>query len=75
MPAELMDGAGLARQVVSDAAKRAAELTSATGVKPCLATVIVGDAPASVTYVRMKENRSAAAGIASNHRPRLRRDG
>jgi methylenetetrahydrofolate dehydrogenase (NADP+) / methenyltetrahydrofolate cyclohydrolase len=67
MPAELMDGAGLARQVVADAAKRAAELTSATGVTPCLATVIVGDDPASVTYVRMKENRSAAAGIASRH--------
>jgi methylenetetrahydrofolate dehydrogenase (NADP+)/methenyltetrahydrofolate cyclohydrolase len=67
MPAELMDGTGLARQIVSDATKRAAELRSATGVTPCLATVIVGDDPASVTYVRMKENRSAAAGIASRH--------
>jgi methylenetetrahydrofolate dehydrogenase (NADP+) / methenyltetrahydrofolate cyclohydrolase len=67
MPAELMDGRALARDIVSDAAKRAADLTAATGVAPCLATVIVGEDPASVTYVRMKQNRSRAAGIASRH--------
>jgi methylenetetrahydrofolate dehydrogenase (NADP+)/methenyltetrahydrofolate cyclohydrolase len=38
-----------------------------TGVTPCLATVIVGEDPASVTYVRLKQNRSRAAGIASRH--------
>ncbi|HSZ47839.1 MAG TPA: bifunctional 5,10-methylenetetrahydrofolate dehydrogenase/5,10-methenyltetrahydrofolate cyclohydrolase [Streptosporangiaceae bacterium] len=67
MPAELMDGRALARDIVSDAAKRAADLTAATGVAPCLATVIVGEDPASVTYVRMKQRRSQAAGIASRH--------
>jgi len=67
MVAELMDGRALAREIESDAAKRAAELTAATGVTPCLATVIVGEDPASVTYVRMKQNRSKGAGIASLH--------
>lgn len=67
MPAELMDGARLARESLSRTAARAAELATATGVPPCLATVLVGDDPASVTYVRMKENRSRKAGIASRH--------
>jgi methylenetetrahydrofolate dehydrogenase (NADP+)/methenyltetrahydrofolate cyclohydrolase len=67
MPAELMDGSRLARESLSRTAARAAELAEATGVPPCLATVLVGDDPASVTYVRMKENRSRKAGIASRH--------
>ena len=67
MAAQLMEGTELAREVVSRSAARAAEMEAATGVKPCLATVIVGDDPASVTYVRMKENRSRQAGIDSRH--------
>jgi methylenetetrahydrofolate dehydrogenase (NADP+) / methenyltetrahydrofolate cyclohydrolase len=66
MPAELMNGTELSREIVAGAAKRAAELAAA-GVTPCLATVIVGEDPASVTYVRMKQNRSAKVGIASRH--------
>jgi methylenetetrahydrofolate dehydrogenase (NADP+)/methenyltetrahydrofolate cyclohydrolase len=67
MPARLMDGTALAREVVRSAAERAAGLAAETGVTPCLATVIVGEDPASVTYVRMKQSRSRAAGIASRH--------
>ncbi|HEX3591759.1 MAG TPA: bifunctional 5,10-methylenetetrahydrofolate dehydrogenase/5,10-methenyltetrahydrofolate cyclohydrolase [Pseudonocardiaceae bacterium] len=67
MAADLMDGAALAREILGQVAKRAAALTSATGVTPCLATVIAGEDPASVTYVRMKQNRSRKAGIASRH--------
>jgi methylenetetrahydrofolate dehydrogenase (NADP+) / methenyltetrahydrofolate cyclohydrolase len=66
MPAELMNGTELSREIVAGAAKRAAELTAA-GTTPCLATVIVGEDPASVTYVRMKQSRSGKAGIASRH--------
>lgn len=65
MSAQIMDGSALAREIVGEVASRAAELTAATGVVPCLATVLVGDDPASVTYVRMKQSRSATAGIAS----------
>jgi methylenetetrahydrofolate dehydrogenase (NADP+) / methenyltetrahydrofolate cyclohydrolase len=65
MTAELMDGTRLARELNARTADRVAELTAATGVAPCLATVLVGDDPASVTYVRMKESRGARAGIES----------
>jgi methylenetetrahydrofolate dehydrogenase (NADP+)/methenyltetrahydrofolate cyclohydrolase len=62
-----MDGTGLARRLVDETAARAAALTRRTGTVPCLATVLVGDDPASVTYVRMKQNRSAKAGVLSRH--------
>ncbi|GAA2606864.1 bifunctional 5,10-methylenetetrahydrofolate dehydrogenase/5,10-methenyltetrahydrofolate cyclohydrolase [Streptomyces tubercidicus] len=65
--ARLMDGSALARTLVEQAARRAADLTERTGTAPCLATVLVGDDPASVTYVRMKRNRCAKAGILSRH--------
>ncbi|WP_330309438.1 MULTISPECIES: bifunctional 5,10-methylenetetrahydrofolate dehydrogenase/5,10-methenyltetrahydrofolate cyclohydrolase [unclassified Streptomyces] len=65
--AQLMDGAGLARRIVEETAKRAAGLKDRTGMAPCLATVLVGEDPASVTYVRMKQNRCRKAGIESRH--------
>ena len=65
MTAELMIGTDLAAEMVAKAAERARELRERTGVQPCLATVLVGDDPASATYVRMKQNRSKKAGIAS----------
>ncbi len=65
--ARLMDGTALARRIVEDTAKKAADITERTGTAPCLATVLVGADPASVTYVRMKQNRSRKAGIKSRH--------
>ncbi|MFJ9347472.1 bifunctional 5,10-methylenetetrahydrofolate dehydrogenase/5,10-methenyltetrahydrofolate cyclohydrolase [Streptomyces sp. NPDC101237] len=65
--ARLMDGTAVARRIVERTAERAAGFTARTGITPCLATVLVGDDPASVTYVRMKQNRSRKAGIASRH--------
>ncbi|MFE5032511.1 bifunctional 5,10-methylenetetrahydrofolate dehydrogenase/5,10-methenyltetrahydrofolate cyclohydrolase [Streptomyces sp. NPDC056683] len=65
--ARLIDGTAVARRIVEETAQRAADLTARTGVTPCLATVLVGEDPASVTYVRMKQNRSRKAGIASRH--------
>ncbi|MFE2064839.1 bifunctional 5,10-methylenetetrahydrofolate dehydrogenase/5,10-methenyltetrahydrofolate cyclohydrolase [Streptomyces sp. NPDC059467] len=65
--ARIMDGTAVARRIVEETAERAAALTARTGVTPCLATVLVGEDPASVTYVRMKQNRSRKAGIASRH--------
>ena len=63
--ARLMDGTALAARVLAAAADGAAALTRATGTAPCLATVLVGDDPASATYVKMKQNRCAQAGIRS----------
>ena len=65
MSAELMIGTDLAAEMVARAAERASALREQFGVQPCLATVLVGDDPASATYVRMKQNRSKKAGIAS----------
>ncbi|NEA68271.1 bifunctional 5,10-methylenetetrahydrofolate dehydrogenase/5,10-methenyltetrahydrofolate cyclohydrolase [Streptomyces sp. SID12488] len=65
--ARFMDGTSLARRIVDDTAKKAADLTDRTGTRPCLATVLVGADPASVTYVRMKQNRCRRAGIESRH--------
>lgn len=65
--ARLMDGTAPARRIVEDTAERAADLTERTGRAPCLATVLVGEDPASVTYVRMKRNRCRTAGIESRH--------
>jgi len=67
MTAALMDGTALARKILADAAARAADLTAAAGVSPCLATVLVGEDPASVTYVRMKQRRAASTGIVTRH--------
>ncbi|WP_406463719.1 bifunctional 5,10-methylenetetrahydrofolate dehydrogenase/5,10-methenyltetrahydrofolate cyclohydrolase [Streptomyces sp. NBC_01622] len=65
--AKLMDGTALARRIVEDTAKQAADLKERTGTAPCLATVLVGADPASVTYVRMKQSRCRKAGIESRH--------
>ena len=61
----LMSGTGLARAIVARTAERAAEFTARAGRPPCLATVLVGDDPASATYVKMKRSRCARAGIES----------
>lgn len=63
----LMDGSGIARRLVEETTARAADLTRRTGIQPCLATVLVGEDPASVTYVRMKRARCEKAGIRSRH--------
>jgi methylenetetrahydrofolate dehydrogenase (NADP+)/methenyltetrahydrofolate cyclohydrolase len=63
--AALMDGTALARRIVERSAAVAAAIAQQTGKAPCLATVLVGDDPASVTYVRMKRARCEKAGIRS----------
>jgi methylenetetrahydrofolate dehydrogenase (NADP+)/methenyltetrahydrofolate cyclohydrolase len=62
-----MDGTGLARRITEETAARATQISERTGVMPCLATVLVGEDPASVTYVSMKRARCAKAGITSRH--------
>lgn len=65
--AQLMDGTGHARRIIEEAAAEAAEISRSTGASPCLATVLVGEDPASATYVRMKQARCVKAGIRSRH--------
>ncbi len=60
----LMDGRPIAKRILAGAAASALSMSRA-GVTPCLATVIVGDDPASAAYVRMKRLRCDEAGIRS----------
>ncbi|HLF98860.1 MAG TPA: bifunctional 5,10-methylenetetrahydrofolate dehydrogenase/5,10-methenyltetrahydrofolate cyclohydrolase [Acidimicrobiia bacterium] len=63
--ARLMDGTRLAAQVLADVASAAETFAARSLRRPCLAAVLVGEDPASVTYVKMKQSRSARAGIDS----------
>jgi len=59
---ELIDGNKIATALV---AELQAEVATLPGRKPCIALVRVGDDPASVSYVRKKEQTAAAIGISS----------
>jgi methylenetetrahydrofolate dehydrogenase (NADP+)/methenyltetrahydrofolate cyclohydrolase len=62
MPAQLIDGRALAARVRAELAEAARELAG-RGVQPGLAVVLVGDDPASHTYVRGKTRASAEVGF------------
>lgn len=64
MTAKLLEGNAVARAVMDDVAARTAALI-ARGVRPGLATVLVGDDPASAGYVRKKHEACRAVGIHS----------
>jgi methylenetetrahydrofolate dehydrogenase (NADP+)/methenyltetrahydrofolate cyclohydrolase len=64
--AKLMSGTALARDIAASTASRSGEFHAGTGRSPRLAAVLVGDDPASVTYVAMKRRRAAAAGVGSS---------
>jgi methylenetetrahydrofolate dehydrogenase (NADP+) / methenyltetrahydrofolate cyclohydrolase len=61
----LMDGASLARRLLAGTAGRARRFEQHAARPPCLAAVLAGADPASVTYVRMKQARCRDAGITS----------
>lgn len=63
--ARLMPGTDLANRIRAAAADGAEAFRERYGRRPCLAAVLVGDDPASVTYVAMKKRRSESAGIDS----------
>ena len=55
----------LAKEIEADLTVRAKRVIEKTGNVPVLATILVGDNPASVTYVRMKGNACKRVGIDS----------
>lgn len=63
--AKLMDGRALGKRLRDAAKAKVEQIKSETGAWPTLATVLVGDDPASATYVRMKRKRCEEAGITS----------
>lgn len=65
MTAAIIDGKAIAAQLQDEVAGRVRKLVDMGGPTPGLATVLVGDNPASETYVRMKRKRCAEVGIDS----------
>lgn len=66
MPAIVMEGKSLALKTEKELADRVAALKKAhNGATPILATILVGDDPASATYVKMKGNACARIGMES----------
>ena len=64
MTAQLIDGVALSKRIREEVAQRAAALT-ARGHRPGLAVILVGEDPASATYVKNKVKACAEAGVHS----------
>ncbi len=62
---KLMNGTALAKRVLAGVREKVSKVVAATGVTPALATVLVGDDPASAAYVRMKRRRCEDVGMKS----------
>ncbi len=65
MSATLLDGKALAKQIETSLQSRVAAIKAKTGRTPSLATILVGEDPASATYVRMKGNACKRVGMDS----------
>jgi len=62
----VLDGKALSKQIESELTERVKAILARNGGKiPILATILVGDDPASVTYVRMKGNACRRVGMES----------
>ncbi|MBO7166848.1 MAG: bifunctional methylenetetrahydrofolate dehydrogenase/methenyltetrahydrofolate cyclohydrolase FolD [Kiritimatiellae bacterium] len=65
MSASIIDGKKLASDLRLEIANRAAALKAEKNVTPGLAVILIGENPASVSYVTAKEKACQEAGIAS----------
>lgn len=61
----VLDGKKLSEKSEKDFVKRVSEIKKKTGSTPILATILVGDNPASATYVNMKGNACRRIGMES----------
>ncbi|MBE9513381.1 MAG: bifunctional 5,10-methylene-tetrahydrofolate dehydrogenase/5,10-methylene-tetrahydrofolate cyclohydrolase [Chloroflexi bacterium] len=65
MPAQIISGTEIAKQIREELRQEIAELKEKHNLVPGLATVLVGEDPASQVYVGQKEKTSLALGIYS----------
>jgi methylenetetrahydrofolate dehydrogenase (NADP+)/methenyltetrahydrofolate cyclohydrolase len=63
MTARLLDGAALAKAIRAELRPRVESVAARLGRPPCLGIVLVGDNPASETYVRNKLRAAAEIGV------------
>ena len=66
-PATLIDGKAVAAAVRAGVAVHAAQFLAERGRKPGLATILIGDDPASQVYIGSKIKACAEAGVESFH--------
>lgn len=65
MSALLLDGKALSLKMETELAERVAHIKAVSGRTPILATILVGDDPASATYVTMKGKACQRVGMES----------
>jgi methylenetetrahydrofolate dehydrogenase (NADP+)/methenyltetrahydrofolate cyclohydrolase len=66
MAAVVLDGKALSKQIEASLAERVAKVKEKSGGRtPILATILVGEDPASETYVKMKGNACSRVGMES----------
>jgi methylenetetrahydrofolate dehydrogenase (NADP+)/methenyltetrahydrofolate cyclohydrolase len=63
--ARILDGRAVSTAILTDLRREVDQFLETHGRRPVLVTVLVGDDPASHTYVRMKVNRCEQVGIES----------
>ena len=69
MTARVLDGKAVAKQIFNEVAEALSQRVAAGVSRPKLATVLVGDDPASVQYVELKQKNARQVGIDSeDHR-------
>jgi methylenetetrahydrofolate dehydrogenase (NADP+)/methenyltetrahydrofolate cyclohydrolase len=69
MTARVLDGRAVSQQIYEEVSRAVAARLAAGGSRPKLATVLVGDDPASAQYVTLKQKNARQAGIDSeDHR-------
>jgi methylenetetrahydrofolate dehydrogenase (NADP+) / methenyltetrahydrofolate cyclohydrolase len=67
--ARVLDGKAVARQIFDEISLVVSARVSAGGSRPKLATVLVGDDPASIQYIELKQRNAKQVGIESeDHR-------
>jgi len=65
--ADRIDGKAFAENLRAEISRHTRALTEETGVQPGLATILVGEDPASHVYVRNKNKQTKAVGMQSFH--------
>jgi methylenetetrahydrofolate dehydrogenase (NADP+)/methenyltetrahydrofolate cyclohydrolase len=66
MTARILDGKAVAREIYNEISKAVAARMARGLTRPKLATVLVGDDPASTQYVKLKQNNARQVGIESD---------
>jgi methylenetetrahydrofolate dehydrogenase (NADP+)/methenyltetrahydrofolate cyclohydrolase len=65
MTAKILNGKQLAKDTEAELNRRVEVIKEKSGITPILATILVGDDPASATYVKMKGNACTRVGMES----------